>query len=127
MALTSMPKIVVQFRKNYGQAWLNMGGGKNSDEFASWWLGETSFMDPASAVGVVFGVDREAEPERYEELLDEMVEDTSAYESASVYGVKDVIDPRETRDYLKTMLDIHDLHLTRGVGQHLMCSWPTTF
>ncbi|MFH1934284.1 MAG: carboxyl transferase domain-containing protein [Pseudomonadota bacterium] len=127
MALATMPKIVVQFRKNYGQAWLNMGGGKNADEFAAWWLAETSFMDPSSAVGVVFGVNREAEPARYEELLDKMVQDTSAHESASVYGIKQVIDPSETRDYLKNMLDIHDLRITRGVGQHLMRSWPTTF
>ena len=127
MALATVPKIALQFRKNYGQAWLNMGGGKNADEFAAWWLGETGFMDPASAVGVVFGIDREAEPERYEELLDEMVRDTSAYESASVYGIKNVIDPRETRNYLKSMLDIHDLRMTGGVGQHLMQAWPTTF
>lgn len=127
MALASMPKIALQFRKNYGQGWLNMGGGKNADELAAWWLAETSFMDPASAVGVVFGVDRESEPERYGEMIDSMLQDTSAYESASVYGAKQVIDPRETRDYLKTMLDTHERRLTRGVGQHLMRAWPTTF
>jgi len=127
MALTTVPKIVVQLRKNYGQAWLNMGGGKNADEFASWWLGETSFMDPVSAVGVVFGIDKEAEPEKYEKALKQMVQDTSAYESASVYGIQQVIDPKETRNYLKTMLDVHELRSTGGVGQHLMQAWPTTF
>lgn len=127
LALTTVPKIAVQFRKNYGQGFLNMGGGKNADELAAWWLAETSFMDPSSAVGIVFGVDKETEPEKYNDLLDKMMLDTSAYESASVYGVKQVIDPRETRDYLKTMLDIHDLRLTGGVGQHLMRAWPTTF
>lgn len=127
MALVTMPKIAVQFRKNYGQGWLNMGGGKNADEFAAWWLAETSFMDPASAVGVVFGVDSKEEPERYQEMLNSMLKDTSAYESAEVYGVKQVIDPRETRDYLKTMLYTHKRRLSNGVGQHLMRAWPTTF
>lgn len=127
LALCTVPRIAVQFRKNYGQGYLNMGGGRNADELAAWWLAETSFMDPSSAVGIVFGIDRETEPEKYEELLDKMINDTSAYESASVYGVKQVIDPRETRDYLKTMLDVHNLRLTGGVGQHLMRAWPTTF
>lgn len=127
MALCTVPKIAVQFRKNYGQGFLNMGGGKNADELAAWWLAETSFMDPSSAVGIVFGIDKEVEPEKYEGLLSKMILDTSAYESASVYGVKQVIDPRETRDYLKTMLDVHELRLTGGVGQHLMRAWPTTF
>ncbi len=127
MALCSVPKIAVQFRKNYGQGYLNMGGGKNADELASWWLGETSFMDPYSAVDIVFGVDKEKEPEKHETLLEQMVQETSAYESASVYGVKQVIDPRDTRDYLKDMLDIYSLRSTGGVGRHLMQAWPTTF
>ena len=39
--------------KNYGQAYINMGGGKNAAEVAAWPTAEVSFMDPAYAVNVV--------------------------------------------------------------------------
>ena len=48
LALTTVPKLSVILRKSYGQAYLNMGGGRNSDEVAAWPTAEVSFMDPAS-------------------------------------------------------------------------------
>jgi hypothetical protein len=44
-----------------------------------------------------------------------------------VYAAQEVIRPEQTRDYLIRMLDIYKLRLTRGVGQHLMRSWPTSY
>jgi hypothetical protein len=38
-----------------------------------------------------------------------------------------VIRPDETRDYLIRMLQVHRLRATRGVGQHLMRNWPTSY
>ena len=32
LSLVSVPRISITLRKNYGQAYLNMGGGRNSDE-----------------------------------------------------------------------------------------------
>jgi hypothetical protein len=46
---------------------------------------------------------------------------------ASVYAAQAVIRPQETRDYLARMLDVYQLRKTRGVGQHLMRTWPTSF
>ena len=51
-------------------------------------------------------------------MLAEMARNGSAYDLAAVYGVKEVLDPRETRVYLKEMLDTHALRLSGGVGQH---------
>jgi acetyl-CoA carboxylase carboxyltransferase component len=127
LALCTVPKITIVIRKNYGQGYLNMGAGRGADELAAWWTAETSFMDPSSGVGIVFGVDRTAEPEKYANLLDAMVKETSAYDSAALYSVKQIMDPRDTRQYLKTMLDVRELRMTKGVGQHLMRNWPTTF
>ena len=42
----TVPKLSVILRKSYGQAYLNMGGGRNSDEVAAWPTAEVSFMDP---------------------------------------------------------------------------------
>ena len=38
-----------------------------------------------------------------------------------------VIRPDQTRDYLIRMLDVYKLRITRGVGQHLMRTWPTSY
>ena len=51
----------------------------------------------------------------------------SAYDLAAVYGVKDVIDPRETRAYVIEMLKVHRSRLTNGIGEHLLGNWPTSY
>lgn len=127
LQLCTVPRLSVVMRKTYGQAYLNMGGGRNSDEVAAWFTAEVSFMDPAIGVGVVHGVHPDSDPERFEALRDEMVADTSAYEFAAIFGAQQVIDPRETREHLIRMLDIHSRALTAGIGQHIMRSWPATY
>ena len=64
-------KISLIVRKTYGQAVLNMGGGGNSDVVLMWPSAEINFMDPRHAVTIVHGVKRDADPERYDALLDE--------------------------------------------------------
>jgi acetyl-CoA carboxylase carboxyltransferase component len=125
LALTTMPKLSVVLRKSYGQAYLNMGGGRNSDEVAAWPTAEISFMDPGFAVKVVHNLDPGATG--YDEALAAMDRASNVWDIASVYAVQSVIRPQETRDYLIRMLDVHQLRLTRGVGQHLMRAWPTSY
>ncbi|MHA6258426.1 acyl-CoA carboxylase subunit beta [Sporosarcina sp. CAU 1771] len=126
LALCTVPKISIILRKSYGQAVLNMGGTGHADEVAAWWTAEVGFMDPDSGVTVVHGIKREDDPEQFELYLKEMSKDTSAYSLAAIYAAKNVIDPRETREYLGHVLQIHEMKLTNGVGQHLMRNWPTT-
>ena len=57
LQLCTVPKISVILRKTYGQAYLNMGGGRNSDEVAAWPTAEVSFMDPTFAVKIVHGLE----------------------------------------------------------------------
>jgi len=125
LALTTMPKLSVVLRKSYGQAYLNMGGGRNSDEMAAWPTAEISFMDPQFAVKVVHGLDPGAPG--YAEALEKMDHDNEVWDIASIYAVQSVIRPAETRAYLIRMLDVHQLRHTKGVGQHLMRAWPTSF
>jgi acetyl-CoA carboxylase carboxyltransferase component len=125
LALVTVPKLTVLVRKTYGQAYINMGGGRNSDEFIAWPTAEVSFMDPSYAVTVVSGL-RPGEP-GFEEKRAIMEKDSSVYDIASIYAVQDVIRPEQTRDYLIRMLDVHQLRHTRGVGKHLLASWPTSF
>src|SRR3546814_11217177 len=58
LSLMTVPKLSVILRKSYGQAYLNMGGGRNSDEVAAWPTAEGSFMDPEVGVRIVPGMGR---------------------------------------------------------------------
>lgn len=127
MSLVSVPKISVVMRKTYGQAVLNMGGGGNADEVINWFTAEVNFMDPRSAVSIVHGVESQEEPERYAQLLDEMTKGTTAYDAAAVYAAHAVIHPAQTRAHLIRSLEVHQLRLSGGVGEHLMRTWPTSY
>jgi len=127
MLQVTVPKISIILRKSYGRGFINMGGAATTDELAAWWNAEVSFMNPRTAVMVVHGVKEEDDPERFQQLLAEMARNGSAYDLAAIFGVKDVLDPRETRAYLAEMLEIHSLRMTNGVGRHLLANWPTSY
>jgi len=125
LQLCTVPKISIILRKSYGQAYLNMGGGRNSDEVAAWPTAEVSFMDPTFAVKIVHGLS--PGDAGFDEAFAQMNKDSEAWGIAAIYAVQSVIQPHETRDYLIRMLEVHRQRLTNGVGQHLMRAWPTSF
>lgn len=127
LALVTVPHLSITLRKNYGQAYLNMGGGRNSDEVAAWPTADYGFMDPAVAVNVLYGVRAEDEPERFKTLVEEITRDSSAYSIAGLYEVQAVIDPRETRTFIIDALDTHFNRTTGGVGEHHLSNWPTSY
>jgi methylmalonyl-CoA decarboxylase subunit alpha len=127
MSLVTVPKLSVILRKSYGLAVSSMGAGGNADEVACWVTAEVSFMKSDFGARVVFGADPQKDPQKYEEAIAKMSKGTSAYDMAAIYTAQDVIDPRDTRDWLIRMLEVHRSRLTDGVGQHLMHTWPTTF
>jgi acetyl-CoA carboxylase carboxyltransferase component len=124
LQMFSMPKISVILRKSYGQAYLNMGGGRNSDEVAAWPTAEVSFMDPTFAVRVVHGLSP-GDP-GFDAAFAQMSKDSEPWDIAGIYAVQSIIEPQTTRDYLIRMLDVHRLRMSGGVGQHLMRGWPTS-
>jgi acetyl-CoA carboxylase carboxyltransferase component len=126
LALCTVPKISIILRKSYGQAYINMGGNKNSDEMAVWPSADVGFMDPRTAVNVVFGLKREDDPEEFDRRVEELGRDAAPWELAAMYEAHDVLDPRETRQYLINVLEIHAMRIENGVGQHLMRTWPTS-
>jgi len=127
MSLVTVPKITVIMRKSYGQAFINMAGGRNADEVAVWPTADLGFMDPAISVNVLYGVRYQDDPERFETLKAEVERDTSAWGLAELFEAQTVIDPRDTRDYLIRTLEVHRMRLTKGVGQHLLRNWPTSY
>lgn len=124
--LASVPKLSVIMRKSYGQAHLNMGAGM-CDEMAAWFTADVSFMDPEVGVNVVYRVRPQDDPEKFKQLAAHLARGTSAYDLAAPFMAQTVLDPRETRDWLIRMLDLHARRLTNGVGEHRLATWPTTY
>jgi len=126
MTLMTVPKISIIVRKSYGLAVSNMGAGGNADEVCCWVTAEVSFMKPEFGAQIAYGASPD-DPEKFREAVTKMTKGSTPYDMASIYTAHDVIDPRDTRDYLKHTLETHRLRLTDGVGQHLMRTWPTSY
>jgi methylmalonyl-CoA decarboxylase subunit alpha len=127
LTLVTVPRITVIMRKSYGQAFINMGGGRNTDELACWPSADLGFMDPRVSVNVLYGVKEEDDPERFKQLVAEVNRDTTPWELARMYEAQHVIDPRDTRDFLIRMLQVHRKRLKKGVGEHRLANWPTSY
>jgi acetyl-CoA carboxylase carboxyltransferase component len=127
LSMATVPKMTVVVRKIYGQAYLNMGGGRYSDVFAAWPTAEISFMGLEPGINVVFNLRREDDPERFQGLLHQMAKDTEPWDAAGTFGVNEIIEPAETREFLVRMLAFHRDRRTGAVGQHLLHNWPTSY
>lgn len=127
LTLVTVPKINIILRKAYGQAYINMGGGKNSDENAVWPSADVGFMDPQVGVKVLHGIEKDDDPAEFEKRAKEIEQDSGAWGLAELYEVHEVLDPRETRQYLIDRLAIHRQRLSGGIGEHHLRTWPTSF
>lgn len=127
LSLVTVPKLTVVIRKIYGQAYLNMGGGKYSDVFVAWPTAEVSFMDPEPGINVVYNVKRERDPEAFDRLLKDMTKNTEPWDAAGIFGINDIIDPAETRGFLIRMLALHHDRARGGISRHLLHAWPTSY
>ena len=125
MTLVTVPHLSVIIRKSYGRAYVCMGGGRHSDDVAAWPTAEVSFMSPDFATKIVHGVG--VGEAGFEEKLEQIRKGADVWGLAEVYAAQAVIAPEETRDYLIRMLEVYRLRLSKGVGQHLMRNWPTSY
>ncbi len=121
----TVPKISIIVRKSYGQATINMcGTGAGPDFSVAWPTAEIGFMDPLIAADVVYGNRSEEERKR---LSEEMIRDLSPFPSAGGYYLQDIIDPRDTREYLVKVLKTVRDSKNKGIGEHRLANWPTKF
>ena len=125
MTLVTVPKLSVILRKSYGRAYVCMGGGRHSDDVAAWPTAEISFMSPDFATTIVHGV--KPGDADYAARLAEIEQGSDVWGLASVFAAQAVIEPSATRDYLIRMLEVYKLRMSKGVGQHLMRTWPTSY
>jgi len=125
LAQTTVPKISIIIRKTYGQAMYNMCGPTAGPDFiVAWPTGEIGFLEPEIAADVAYGALPEDERK---ELIEKMVREGSPYSLAEEFYIQDVIDPRETRDYLVSVIRLIRTSESGGMGAHLLANWPTKF
>ncbi|MCU0598269.1 MAG: carboxyl transferase [Desulfobacterales bacterium] len=131
LGLLTVPRISIIVRKTYGMAFWNMcGSGCGADFLVAWPSAEMSFVDPAIAANVVYGGKPSASDRNSEEwkaLYKQMIDDASPFGAAGHHHIHDVIDPRETRNYIIRALDIARNNRTSGIGEHKLANWPTKF
>lgn len=121
----TVPKIAIIVRKTYGQATVNMcGQGGGPDFLVAWPTAEIGFMDPLIAADVVYG--SLSEEEKKKKVI-KMIGDNSPYPAAGAYYIQDIIDPRETRNYLIKVLRIVRDSENRGLSEHRLANWPAKF
>ncbi|WP_220443946.1 acyl-CoA carboxylase subunit beta [Pararhodobacter zhoushanensis] len=124
LQMASVPKLSVVLRKTYGAAFVNMGGGANSDEFILWDRAEASFMDPGIAVNIVHGVSARDDPEQFKSLHASLSADSSPFELAGMFSAQAVITPEKTRSHLIRALELHNRAPTGGLGKRRLANWP---
>jgi methylmalonyl-CoA decarboxylase subunit alpha len=127
----TVPKITVIVRKAYGMAFWNMAGTGCATEFiVAWPTAEMSFVSPEIAANVVFAGKMENSPEfaaQKEKYIEDMILDSAPYSAAGMHYLHDVIDPRETRNFIIRALDIARDRRTDGLSSHLLANWPTKY
>jgi acetyl-CoA carboxylase carboxyltransferase component len=127
LSLVSVLRVAITLRKNFGQAYLNMGGGRNSDEAVAWPSADFGFMDPATGVNVLHGLMRENDPERFDRMVAEIAQESRVWPLAELFETQAVIDPRDTRSYLKSILGVRFRRPSGGIGAHRLSCWPTSY
>lgn len=110
MGLATVPRVSVVLRKGYGGGYYAMGGGKAFDNNAcfAWPTAEICAMSVEGSVDVAYRRDYEAAEDpgaRRQEIIDIFKSQLGAQRAAEDFGVDEVIDPRQTRQYLINVFD----------------------
>jgi len=125
LAQVTVPKISVIVRKSYGQAMFNMCGPTAGPDFiVAWPTAEVGFLEPEIAVDVVYGSTAGSEKTA---LIEKMVAEGNPWPLAEQFYIQDIIDPRDTRNYLISVLSLIKRSKTGGKSRHLLANWPSRF
>ena len=131
LAFTTVPKITIVVRKSYGMAASSMCGPNSGPDFVGGLItADIRAMSPETATNVVYKsrIEEAEDPgaER-EKLINQMEELSTPWQAAATGLLDEVIDPRDTRQYIINCLDI--LRGQRGdfISEKKLQTWPTGF
>lgn len=132
LSLCQVPRLTIVARKAFGLAYFSLGGGSHlgAASVVAWPGAEISFMDPQVGVNVVYA-DRLAEAadpavER-QRLVDEWSGDTDPFGAAGIMEIDEIIDPAETRAWLRRYLDALHIAPPRWGERKPLAWWPTCY
>ncbi len=129
--LVTVPRVHIIVRKYYAMGVMCMQGNlKRTDIIAAWPTARLSFVDPEIGLELAMesrikeAKDPEAEKRRVRE---EWNEASSPWGAAGVYGLHDIIDPRNTRKFIFQSLEMLRGDREKVIGKHRLQDWPTGF
>jgi acetyl-CoA carboxylase carboxyltransferase component len=126
-----VPRLTVVMRKAFGLAYFSMSGSMMGGErVLAWPNAEIGFMDPAVGANVLYAEQLKAAENR-EQMLEQIVagfsKDTSPMGAAGIMHIDEVIDPAETKCWLRMELQRLQVRVPMR-GQHKpLAHWPTCF
>jgi propionyl-CoA carboxylase beta chain len=106
------------------------GNRKKTDITVSWPNAKMSFVDPDIGLGLAMesrineAPDPEAEKER---VLQEWTEGSAPWDAAGLYGIHDIIDPRDTRKFIVQALEMLRGSREKVISEHRLQNWPVGF
>jgi len=131
LSLVRVPRLTVVLRKAFGLAYFSLSGNDmGGDRVLAWPSAEISFMDPQVGVNVVHAArlqeaaDPDAERQR---LVDEWSRDTGPEGAAGIMRVDEIIDPAETRRWLRLEVDRMHVEVPRKGEPKPLAYWPTCY
>lgn len=108
----TVPKFTIVVRKAYGAGYYVLcGRGYEPDYLAVWPAGEIALMGAEGAVNILYGnrfkaMDPADAAKLRQELESEYRNEVSAERAAALFGVDEILDPRETAPVLFRMLEL---------------------
>ena len=132
LSLCQVPRLTLVVRKAFGLAYFSLGGSNHlgAHAVAAWPGAEISFMDPQVGVNVVFAdqlkhaEDPVAERDR---LIAAWSQDTDPFGAAGIMEVDEIIDPAETRAWLRTHVDRMHIEAPSSGQRKPLAWWPTCY
>lgn len=129
MTQARVPRITVVIRKAFGLAYAALSGNDmGGDALVAWPNAEISFMDPEVGVNVTHaGKLAEAEDPEGERarLIEEWRADTSPMGAAGNMAFDEIIDPAETRAWLRNYVDRMHVDVPAWGEVKPLGHWPT--
>jgi acetyl-CoA carboxylase carboxyltransferase component len=129
--LVTVPRIHIIVRKYFAMGVVCMQGyRRRSDITVAWPNAKMSFVDPDIGLGLAMesriaeAADPEAEKER---VFEEWTEGSSPWGAAGLYGIHDIIDPRDTRKFIVQTLEMLRGTRDKVIGEHRLQNWPVGF
>ena len=127
----TVPRIHIIVRKYYAMGVLCMQGSRRTTDITvAWPTAKMAFVDPdlgmslAGESRIAEAADPEAERQR---VLEEWATQSAPWDAASLYGVHDIIDPKDTRKFIVQTLEMLRGNRDKVIGEHRLQNWPTGF